>query len=462
MTTGRRPSSQPDQIDATDSSTARTETAKEKARGRWKLLREAVINRVVEPQESCSIHAFRGFNLLVSRRVHRNEAESQRLIDALSQLKCPSASWTLEALRQEFRLSITAITALLSSEPAAGGNEVIEIALSPALPGEMMLNVASLESSIDGMFEEDEHGSVQCKVVSAQAIRVCLSTQSAYSAHEFTIDASDVRVLTRQRTERRVNLKDLVSHHHHDGVDNTGNICVWDSEKTLAWVLLQESSESTVNAVTEVGIGMAGLGGLVLAVKGISKSLVRLTDGHNSCVWNNQVSLRITAVANQIKTGQPMIPVVECQQLLWTSSSVQGDDQRFRPQADWTLASDCTHFEDQHGNLLWTLLECTKSGGLIWLCQPERGSSLGRFLALIEFVNQHASRPLVRIQERLYRGIEQKHRVFLRSSGSYNPNIHKPVVFVLEKRRDASEVDLRLIQECLDARTMKSGGYDTS
>jgi hypothetical protein len=118
---------------------------------------------------------------------------------------------------------------------------------------------------------------------------------------------------------RQVSLKKLVSHHQqryddnghsagndHDsnsndnrGIDNTGNICVWDCEKTLAWVLLQEqqqqfssginmeiassgtttttttTTETTTTAaaatdttaagpriVTELGAGMVGLAGL--------------------------------------------------------------------------------------------------------------------------------------------------------------------------------------------------------
>jgi hypothetical protein len=325
--------------------------------------------------------------------------------------------------------------------------------------------------------EEEEHGAAaRCQVLTAEAVRIRLAApaRSGYCVHEYFAagegggDDEDhredppIRVLARQKTGRTVRLKDLVSHHHHGGVDNTGNVCVWDSEKTLAWALLREASEATaVDVVNEVGAGMAGLGGLALAAGGGVRSRVRLTDGHASCVFNNQVSLRLTAAFHTIRTGRPLGPAVECQQLLWSCSSLEDNDpNHFVPGADWTLASDCTHFEDRHGDLLWTLVAGTRPGGRIWLCQPRRGRSLERFLALAELVNERAATPLVRIHERLYRAIEQKHRAFLSSSASYNPDVHKPLVFVLEKLRDASEADRTLIQDCVNERTprVRSGG----
>jgi hypothetical protein len=44
-------------------------------------------------------------------------------------------------------------------------------------------------------------------------------------------------IWTREPKEKRLTLDDLVSHRKNKGVDNTGNICVWDSEKTLAYLL---------------------------------------------------------------------------------------------------------------------------------------------------------------------------------------------------------------------------------
>lgn len=343
-------------------------------------------------------------------------------------------------------------------------------------------------------------------------------------------EAASTAVWTRQRITFRPSLAELVSHHQHQAqVDNTGNVCIWDAEKTLAWVLLQTvhgschtgrddtlvlPSPPPPTTVLEVGVGMAGLAGLCLVATTPSIQTLYLTDGHDACVQNNRVHVRLrqaaaaaalaTANASSFSTTTaPNNGTIECHKLLWncssfdpwtnhrnvvstmsssassstttnttTSTRATGSVVPNHPPprrqpwllADWTLVSDCTHFQEYHAALFWTVVQHTRVGGLIWLCQPDRGTSLQRFLTLVQAVNhqesvlaqaenqaeeQSPAIPLVTIlPERHYPHIDEIHAQLMRdkendsnSNNCYDPNIHRPRIFVLQKEREATDRD---------------------
>jgi hypothetical protein len=328
-------------------------------------------------------------------------------------------------------------------------------------------------------------------------------------------------VLARERVPtRQVSLQELVSHHHqrydnidNRGIDNTGNICVWDCEKTLAWVLLQEQKQritttTTTTAgpriVTELGAGMVGLAGLCLIAAAVANhdnsknngiQELYLTDGHVDSVQNNRVHVRLGQAAG----GQLLLPQssqsaarsssacrVHCSVLKWSiesgkreiDSTTNNTNQYAAvvapPPADWTLISDCTHFEEYHAELFWTLITCTVStgGGTIWMCQPDRGKSLDRFLDLVRAVNggennndsmdgttttttTTSTPPLVLVQEQHFETLRAKHEELLQRDKTYDPNIHRPRVFCLRKLRAETEQDrliaIRHIQERVQA-----------
>lgn len=158
----------------------------------------------------------------------------------------------------------------------------------------------------------------------------------------------------------------LLSHRNY-GVDNTGNVRVWDAEGTLGGFLLslvmdnddgvketeeddeqlldlkkvlrstllttystrQETTMSSCNLL-ELGSGQAGLCGLAMATasssdncnqtdsnKMIMKPLhIVLTDGHPKCVKNNEVCTKLLP--------QSCKAIVETHMLLWDSSSCKG------------------------------------------------------------------------------------------------------------------------------------------
>ena len=169
-------------------------------------------------------------------------------------------------------------------------------------------------------------------------------------------------IWTREPRETRLSLDDLVSHRKNNGVDNTGNICVWDSERTLAYLLYHHfddfftptaSDNENKNAILasvlldystilhpqvddnrnhagirilELGTGMAGLSAVALGLrlamqqqerggkmskdsttqnknKEIQKKSniqVTLTDGNPSGVKNNVVNQYLTKLNSQM------------------------------------------------------------------------------------------------------------------------------------------------------------------
>ena len=264
--------------------------------------------------------------------------------------------------------------------------------------------------------------------------------------------ASPVEFFIRERMSRQnFSLHELVSHQQQQ-VDNTGNVCIWDAEKTLTWVLVQERNLE-VQTVLELGIGMAGMAGLAMAQRGSVKRII-LTDGHEQCIQNNRINVRLSKAffrhtscdySTKQMDDEKMTPQLECQVLLWTlQDNIQ--DSTLLDCADLTLISDCTHFEHYHGHLLWTLLQCTKPKlGQIWMCQPERGKSLQRFLDLIDAVNTSSEtcglEQLVEIKEPYFPHLQELHDRFMGLDGCtkpdpyYRPNVHKPRILILRKLR---------------------------
>jgi predicted nicotinamide N-methyase len=278
----------------------------------------------------------------------------------------------------------------------------------------------------------------------------------AYSIQQYHLRDDSVRILTRERTpphadgsrhrHRIVSLQELVSHHTQQ-VDNTGNICVWDSERTLAWALLHQQrhddrtethGDNIQRSVLELGAGMAALA--AFCVK--DATTVYITDGHSDCVYNNQVNVRLMRAAGILDCDEQeqQSPRVECRRLLWSAEPASCVE---RMEADCTLVSDCTHFHEFHAELFWTAVLHTAVRGEIWMCQPNRSGTLQRFLKLVEAVNVQNScdAALLGIEERLYKELDDKHDKFVLESSSYNPNLHRPRIFVLTKLRPESEDD---------------------
>jgi Lysine methyltransferase len=423
-----------------DSSLLKTCRKQDIAKGRWKLLKQAVLERHANVQSPSSIHCFRGFGLIVSRPCNEvKEIDLPKLINSLSYIKCSSKDWTPKLLLHALHVNVLALAAIHSTCIASRLAATITIEVSPPL-AEPVIRFLHNEKH---RAWPDEMEIDQLSLLSPKLVSVRLRTGTSFLANMYALLNREMPIaITREKIHRTLSLSDLVSHQYNNGVGNTGNVCVWDAEKVLAWVVLHESVPD-LDTVVEIGVGMAGLAGLALAASGPSTLHVYLTDGNDSCVLNNEVNVLLMNAAQVLTPGGPK---VLCRQLTWSCESGNSGEVFPLPPADWTLASDCTHFEEHHAKLLWTLITCTKVHGIIWICQPARGKSLSRFLDMVDDINERLPQVL-RVSEQVYNAIERSHHSFRATSGTYYADVHKPLVFTMKKVREVSEIDRQVIRQ---------------
>ena len=251
---------------------------------------------------------------------------------------------------------------------------------------------------------------------------------------EYTVVSYANGLLVRERTRLQVSLEELVGRRQ---VDNTGNICVWDCEPTLAWYLGQllscKQQAPPPSSVLELGAGMAGLAAWSCR-SDERTTTIRWTDGNATCVLNNRINRRLMEWSSRSTMEH-----VHCHELMWSYEAPQEDWI-----CDWTLVSDCTHFQEYHGELLWTLLSYARQRS--YMCHPNRGNSLDRFLRLVQVVGEDHNEPLVRLEELKHPVIEEKHKKLLQEDDQYDPNLHYPRLFCLHKLRETTPDDLTRIQ----------------
>jgi predicted nicotinamide N-methyase len=298
-------------------------------------------------------------------------------------------------------------------------------------------------------------------------------------------------IWTREPRETRLSLDDLVSHRKNNGVDNTGNICVWDSERTLAYLLyhhfddffnqnmiqpqiLENENRSGIR-ILELGTGMAGLSAVALGLrlamrqeehgdrikegnaskdeneKEEKKSIhITLTDGNPSGVKNNVVNQYLTKLNSQTMwqgegyCSHYLDLNVDCETLLWTTDL---ESEKERPvNQDVVLVSDCVHFQNFHAALATTALRCLRTGASAIFCQPTRGPSLDNFLNLLLAATLDkdpiGSTSLLSYTWLSHPIIEKEdHEARLHYSHVYDKNLHHPKILVITKLREISEED---------------------
>lgn len=295
-------------------------------------------------------------------------------------------------------------------------------------------------------------------------ISVTISNRNRFLVQRYTL--GDAFLLVRERSPEQVlSMAELTSHRRGHAIDNTGNVCVWDCEKTLLWALLQQSSTTSTTAtssskprsrrILELGAGMAGLVALGLAAATQQASHVTVTDGNPGCLQSNRTHVRLMEAV-----ARPFGCTVEARLLPWAlqaheEGDVFGGLQRLP--AHLSVVSDCTHFEQYHGHLLWTLIQCTATKqGEIWMCHPDRGRTLERFLDMVRlFVVQQDNndsssscrpeQPLLSLQELTFPELDEKHQHLERNDPNYRPNVHRPRIFCISKIREATDEDRSLI-----------------
>ena len=158
------------------------------------------------------------------------------------------------------------------------------------------------------------------------------------------------------------------------GFNNTGNVCVWPSEEVLAYYCLERRSMFQGAAVCEIGCGMTGLAGLMLACTR-TPSYVLLTDGNDTSVEN----VKENVLANASQFGKTS---VSAEVLLWSSTDIEDSH---RERFDCVICADCLFFEEMHSKLalvIHTLLKPGSSKALLFA--PRRGITLENFCKVAE------------------------------------------------------------------------------
>eukprot|EP00978_Attheya_sp_CCMP212_P017920 scaffold48361_cov49-Attheya_sp.AAC.3 len=264
------------------------------------------------------------------------------------------------------------------------------------------------------------------------------------------------------------------------GLENVMNLGILNPEEN-------EMNHPLPLRVVELGAGMAGLAGLSLAAANQQSSLVPtttihkrgvevlLTDGHPDCVENNRISSLLTmslhntctnhyhdSVVTFDDTTTTTMTILKSMRLLWKDNA-QGAEECTDICAGTSgfhlcLASDCVHFQEFHAALAATIGRLLCVGGICILCQPPRGNSLQRFMALVHSMGSSSKEekdqeteaatiptPLFTMHEwdRYDVEITRQHDESLASSNSndngYDPNIHYPHMLLLRKEREYDE-----------------------
>ncbi|CAB9508134.1 Calmodulin-lysine N-methyltransferase [Seminavis robusta] len=475
--------------------------SKQRSNARWALLRNAIVKNASSKEgytsskirdtsmthsgaAEGSIHQFPGFNLLPRGRIPRSKVpEMVNLLTrpivledttnqeedlvvklelsllALSALR--SDKWIWEFLIQfQCKLNIQKVLERLDQRlQRSSDNPKLRIRLGK---GSGWIDA---EKSPD-VFSETTNTCLTLKIVLAPFFPSC--GIFCYSLPLFddrkqddTKDKDDnsTLLLTRERLgTTKTSLQELVSHHHHDGIDNTSNVCVWDCEKTLAYTLMKhlalqqplpwwnhDDDNNNPLHILELGAGMAGLAGLSLAQtlqqRNPKKQLrLWLTDGHPQAAKNNQVHAHLM----QLRFPNNA-PVVKCLVLPWSMDPPR-EEERIPP-CHVALVSDCTHFQEYHGHLLLTLVYGVAIHGCIYMCQPNRGNSLVRFLNVVRATG--SAEPLLSLEWIEIPEIENDTES---PTTHYDPSIHRPRLLLLRKLRAVEEADRELVRKHMSTR----------
>lgn len=207
---------------------------------------------------------------------------------------------------------------------------------------------------------------------------------------------------------RKLTPEDLI------GFNNTGNICVWPSEESLAYYALSNLELFRHQKVLELGGGMTCLAGLFIALYG-QADFVNLTDGNEVSIQN---------VDKILKQNFPNeSPKVNCSVLKWENVDKIEDTNRY----DCILSADCLFFESARSFFVQALWQCMKSSGFGLIMAPKRGETLNKFIEEARQIGFDCN-----VKKRYNSLVWQKH-LTLMETNLYEEDIHYPVLIEVRK-----------------------------
>lgn len=195
------------------------------------------------------------------------------------------------------------------------------------------------------------------------------------------------------------------------GFNNTGNVCVWPSEESLAYYILGNLGFFEGKTVLELGSGMSALAGLMLAKYAGAKSVL-LTDGNAVAVENIQKSL----------SKNLFLTEVSCSILQW------GKHNDFSP-FDIILSADCLFFDDARNDLIETIYKLLSHNGVALVMAPRRGNTLDNFSTSAQTKGFNCERMIFYDKAIWKRHLECLQHV------EYDEDIHYPILLKLTKIR---------------------------
>jgi len=264
---------------------------------------------------------------------------------------------------------------------------------------------------------------------------------------KYTVPHSNCDVFVRERPkDMSVGVNGLLSNMLHGGIDNTGNVRVWEAEQILLFYLAEKVSSGELNlsskCILELGGGMTALAGLGLArlcrQKGFNKSYFAITDGHPDCVRNQKVCLAMNhSMDRKDETADAEVTLTPASSFLlrWSRGDLYGDldiviQNNPKQKFDVIIAADCLFFRDFHDDLLWVLDNALdQTDGVVYCLQPRRGDTMATFLAKAELIF------LVQIIENFSDDISnQIQRAVEANPHAFNADVHNPILCVLSRR----------------------------
>ena len=202
------------------------------------------------------------------------------------------------------------------------------------------------------------------------------------------------------------------------GFNNTGNVCVWPSEEVMAYYCLENKEMFREAHVCELGCGMTGLAGIMLACANVA-SEVLLTDGNETSIAN------IEEIVEANKSRYERCTRVIFDILRWESLSLKED---YKGRFDYVVCADCLFFTDVHRELALVINMLLKpSTGVAIVFAPSRGGTLERFCCMAQ---EYFKVELIeRYSEQIWKVCQEKPPYF-------NVDLHYPLKIVLKQKQN--------------------------
>lgn len=197
------------------------------------------------------------------------------------------------------------------------------------------------------------------------------------------------------------------------GFNNTGNVCIWPSEEIMAFYCLENLSLFKGKTVCELGAGMTGLAGLMLAATSVPHRVI-LTDGNEKSVDNLKTVIQSNRLSDDL---------IVASLLRW--KPITSDTKCFK-QIDVIICADCFFFTDVQSDLVLLMNCLLKKDGKAYLFAPERS---GTFQLFVDKAREFFEVETLHSYHHL---IDEKHLHYTKTNPSYDSDLHYPYCVILK------------------------------